>query len=170
MYTAWSVQDIDFQIIQFLKSNFGYQIGILKGVKNYEKDNLKMLYTSLSLFHCINYPPPLLNLIHVHLNVWYMVLTNLWKNCWTWSEVVRSLTLGSTGGRIWLSLPGLLVMGKAPWPPGRLLFKVVAVEVALTWLLNDVFAYVWNSRIKTSVTQIWRASTQTSFKMQLFFF
>lgn len=44
MYTAWSVQDIDFQIIQFLKSNFGYQIGILKVVKNYEKDNLKMIY------------------------------------------------------------------------------------------------------------------------------
>lgn len=44
MYTAWSVQDIDFQIIQFLNSNFGYQIGILKVVKNYEKDNLKMIY------------------------------------------------------------------------------------------------------------------------------
>lgn len=58
MYTAWSVQDIDFQIIQFLKSNFGYQIDILKVVKNYEKDNLKILYTSLSLFHCINYPLP----------------------------------------------------------------------------------------------------------------
>lgn len=45
MYTAWSVQDIDFQIIQFLKSNFDYQIGILEVVKNYEKDNLKILYT-----------------------------------------------------------------------------------------------------------------------------
>lgn len=44
MYTAWSVQNIDFQIIQFLKSNFGYQIGILKVVKNYEKDNLKIIY------------------------------------------------------------------------------------------------------------------------------
>lgn len=97
-----------------------------------------------------------------------MVLTNLWKNCWTWSEVVRSLTLGSTGGRIWLSLPGLLVMGKAPWPPGRLLFKVVAVEVALTWLLNDVFAYVWNSRIKTSVTQKWRASYKQVSKCSYF--
>lgn len=61
MYTAWSVQDIDFQIIQFLKSNFGYQIGILKGVKNYEKDNLKMIYVvyfiiSFSLYKLPPFP------------------------------------------------------------------------------------------------------------------
>lgn len=68
MYTAWSVQDIDFQIIQFLKSNFGYQIAILKVVKNYEKDNLKMIYFVYFIisFSLYKLPPSLLNLIHVH--------------------------------------------------------------------------------------------------------